>query len=150
LIEWAGQPAPSTCVSWFLEHHRNDRRHRSCLGGALRPRSLERFARLNIAPVSGLASELPGRQTILVTGATGSSAAGLCLVLPTQVIRLSRWSEIRPKRIAWSADHMITSLDQLPADAKIDAIVNLGGRSRSATGCGPRPSAARLSIPASS
>jgi uncharacterized protein (TIGR01777 family) len=88
----------------------------------------KRLARLHSAPVAGLASGLPGRQTILVTGATGFIGSRLVAGLTDaghQVIALVRnpaKAEILHPPIA-----LITSLDQLPADAKIDAIVNLAG-----------------------
>ena len=83
---------------------------------------------MHSAPVAGLASGLPGRQTILVTGATGFIGSRLVAGLTDaghQVIALVRnpaKAEILHPPIA-----LITSLDQLPADAKIDAIVNLAG-----------------------
>jgi uncharacterized protein len=88
----------------------------------------KRLARLNGAPASGLARELPGRQTILVTGATGFIGSRLVAGLTDaghRVIALvrnpARAEMLRPPIT------LITSLDQLPDDADIDAIVNLAG-----------------------
>jgi uncharacterized protein len=129
LIEWAGQPTavtPSFHAFWSL------------LAAALAVgvglfglRDLaasRRLARLNGRSVTGLVAGLPGRQTILVTGATGFVGTRLVAALTDaghQVIALVR----NPARA--DALHppitLLTSLDQLPDDAKIDAIVNLAG-----------------------
>jgi uncharacterized protein (TIGR01777 family) len=88
----------------------------------------KRLARLNDAAVSGLGKELAGRQTILVTGATGFIGSRLVSSLTDaghQVIALVRnpakADMLRPPIT------LITSLDQLAADVRIDAIVNLAG-----------------------
>jgi uncharacterized protein (TIGR01777 family) len=88
----------------------------------------KRLVRLTHAAASGLAKELPGRQTILVTGATGFIGSRLVAGLTDaghQVIALVR----NPAKIdlLHPPITLITSLDQLPPDAKIDAIVNLAG-----------------------
>jgi hypothetical protein len=88
----------------------------------------KRLARLSSAPAKGLVDGLTGRQTILVTGATGFIGSRLVSGLADaghQVIALVRnpakADVLRPPIT------LITSLDQLPADARIDAIVNLAG-----------------------
>jgi len=67
--------------------------------------------------------ELPGRQTVLVTGPPASSA-GRLVAQPDRsgVIRSLRWCAIPPSRCVGAADYLITSLEQIPADGKIDAM----------------------------
>jgi uncharacterized protein (TIGR01777 family) len=87
-----------------------------------------RLARLTSPPARDLLEKLPGRQTVLITGATGFIGSRLTAGLVAaghQVIALIRSpakAEALPPPIT-----LITSLDQLPADSKIDAIVNLAG-----------------------
>jgi hypothetical protein len=87
-----------------------------------------RLARMSSAPAVGLVEKLPGRQTVLVTGATGFIGSRLVASLTGaghQVIALVRnpaKADVLPLPIT-----LITSLDQLAADTRIDAIVNLAG-----------------------
>ena len=129
LIEWAGQPTavmPAFHGVWSVLATA------SAVGvGLFGLRDLaasRRLARLNGRTVTGLVAGLPGRQTILVTGATGFVGSRLVAALTAsghQVIALVR----NPAKV--DALHapitLLTSLDQLPDDAKIDAIVNLAG-----------------------
>jgi hypothetical protein len=129
LIGWAGQPTavtPSFHGVWSILAAA------SAAGvGLFGLRDLaasQRLARLNGRSVSGLVAGLPGRQTILVTGATGFVGSRLVAALIDsghQVIALVRnpaKAEARHAPIT-----LVTSLDQLPDEAKIDAIVNLAG-----------------------
>ena len=129
LIEWAGQP---TAVTPALHGFWSVLATASAVGvGLFGLRDLaasRRLARLNGRTVTGLVAGLPGRQTILVTGATGFVGSRLVAALTAsghQVIALVR----NPAKV--DALHapitLLTSLDQLPDDAKIDAIVNLAG-----------------------
>jgi uncharacterized protein (TIGR01777 family) len=98
------------------------------LGGARDFAASRRFERLTVATVLGLARELPGQQTILVTGATGFIGSRLVAGLADaghQVIALIR-DPAKADRLRPPVT-LITSLDQLPSDARIDAIVNLAG-----------------------
>jgi uncharacterized protein (TIGR01777 family) len=88
----------------------------------------KRLARMICAPAAGLVEKLPPRQTVLVTGATGFIGSRLVASLAAsghRVIALVRnpaKAEMLPPPIT-----LITSLDQLSDDTRIDAIVNLAG-----------------------
>ena len=97
-------------------------------GGVRDLAASKRLVRLGNASASGIIKDLSGQQTILVTGATGFIGRRLVASLTDaghQVIALVR----NPAKAEFLAPPitLITSLDQLPADAKIDAIVNLAG-----------------------
>jgi uncharacterized protein (TIGR01777 family) len=88
----------------------------------------KRLARLTGRSVAGIVAGLPGRQTILVTGATGFIGSRLVQALTEaghRVIALvrdpARAEALRPPIT------LITSLDQIADDSRIDAIVNLAG-----------------------
>jgi uncharacterized protein len=87
-----------------------------------------RLGRMTCAPAKNLVDKLSGPQTVLVTGATGFIGSRLAAALTGsghRVIALVRnpaKTEMLPPPIT-----LITSLDQLASDAKIDAIVNLAG-----------------------
>jgi hypothetical protein len=87
-----------------------------------------RLARLHSTPANGLVTGLGACKTVLITGATGFIGSRLSESLGAaghQVIALVRSStkaDTLPLPIT-----VVTSLDQLPSDARIDAIVNLAG-----------------------
>jgi uncharacterized protein len=87
-----------------------------------------RLSHVTSAPVRDLVGELSEPQTVLVTGATGFIGSRLVAALGSaghRVIVLVRNSAklvLLPPPFT-----VITSLDQLPADTQIDAIVNLAG-----------------------
>ncbi len=86
-----------------------------------------RLARMSSPSAAELVAALPARQTVLVTGATGFIGTRLVAGLTHaghHVIALVR----NPARVELPAPvTLITSLDQLGADAAIDAVVNLAG-----------------------
>jgi uncharacterized protein (TIGR01777 family) len=83
---------------------------------------------MTCAPAASLLEKLPPRQTVLVTGATGFIGSRLVAGLSgaghqvIALVRKSARSDMLPLPIT-----LITSLDQLPADTKVDAIINLAG-----------------------
>src|SRR5882672_9740724 len=129
LIEWAGRPAAIESAFYgFWSILAAVAAAGAGLGGVRDLAASKRFARLNVATVSGLAKELSGQQTVLVTGATGFIGSRLVASLTDaghHVIALVRnpakADSLRPPMT------LITNLDQLPSDARIDAIVNLAG-----------------------
>jgi uncharacterized protein len=129
LIEWAGQ---STTITTAFYGFWSVLAAVSAAGvsifGLRDLAASKRLARLNGVAVTNLVQALPERQTILVTGATGFIGSRLVLSLINaghQVIALVR----NPAKadVLHPPVTLITSLDQLPSDAKIDAIVNLAG-----------------------
>jgi len=87
-----------------------------------------RLARMTSFPARDLAFGLSEPQTVLVTGATGFigsrlvaafAAAGHRVIV---LVRNSAKLDLLPPPFT-----VVTSLDQLPADTRIDAIVNLAG-----------------------
>ena len=129
LIEWAGQPtAIKSAFYGFWSFLAAVAAIGAGFGGVRDLAASRRLARLGNAPASALIKDLPGRQTILVTGATGFIGSRLVASLTDaghQVIALVR----NPAKADILAPPitLITSLDHLPADAKVDAIVNLAG-----------------------
>src|SRR5436190_2619075 len=88
----------------------------------------KRLGCLASPPAGELVAKLPGPKTILVTGATGFIGSRLAAALGEaghRVIALVRNSS-KVEMLA-PPIMLITSLDQLSADEKIDAIVNLAG-----------------------
>jgi uncharacterized protein len=87
----------------------------------------QRLARMTSAPARELVEKMPPHQTVLLTGATGFIGSRLVAALSGaghHVIALVR----NPAKAELSPPiTVITSLDQLPDDTAIDAIVNLAG-----------------------
>jgi uncharacterized protein (TIGR01777 family) len=129
LIEWAGRPTGIQYAFYgFWSILAAVAAVGAGVGGARDLAASRRLARLGNASASGLMKDLSGRRTILVTGATGFIGSRLVASLTDaghHVIALAR----NPAKadVLSPPVTLITSLDQLPADAKIDAIVNLAG-----------------------
>ncbi len=87
-----------------------------------------RCLRLGTRPTKDLMSALPPRQTVLITGATGFIGRRLTAALVAgghNVIALVR--QPNPDTLLMRPLTLITSLDQLSSDTRIDVIINLAG-----------------------
>jgi uncharacterized protein len=129
LIDWAGQPVGiKPAYQGWLSVAAAASAVGVGLFGFRDFAASKRLARLSRAPAAELVAKLGGRQTVLVTGATGFIGSRLVAALTGaghQVIALVRnpaKTEMLPPPIT-----VITGLDQLPDDTTIDAIVNLAG-----------------------
>jgi uncharacterized protein len=129
LIEWAGRPTAVMTVDhgvWSILA--TVAAIGAGVGGVRDFFASRRLARLIGAPATGLVTGLAGRQTILVTGATGFIGSRLVAGLADaghQVIALVRTpakADALPLPMT-----LITGLDQIPSNTRIDAIVNLAG-----------------------
>jgi uncharacterized protein (TIGR01777 family) len=87
-----------------------------------------RLARMTTEPAGDLVAILPPAQTVLITGATGFIGSRLVAALTeaghhvVALVRDPAKALVLPQPIT-----LITGLDQLAADNRIDAIVNLAG-----------------------
>jgi hypothetical protein len=87
-----------------------------------------RTQRLHHAPAAPLVQALATPKTVLVTGATGFIGARLVESLATAGHRAIVLTRQRANTNALVAPYwLITGLDQIPSDTRIDAIVNLAG-----------------------
>ena len=129
LIDWAMRPTaiPAT-YSGLLSLVAAASAVGAALCGVRDFAASNRLARLKSAPASDLVAALPGRQTVLITGATGFIGSRLVASLiaaghqVTALVRNPAKADLLPLPIT-----LITGLDQLSADSQIDAIVNLAG-----------------------
>ena len=128
LLAWSGEPAALMLVS---HGYWSALMAFAAVGAAifgLRDLAAARRKDAVAVPPEDLVTALTGRQTVLVTGATGFVGRRLVQALTTaghQVIVLAR----DPARAASLNPpfRLITGLSQLPDDTAIDAIVNLAG-----------------------
>ncbi len=87
-----------------------------------------RSARLIESDPASLAAALPGRQSILVTGGTGLIGTRLVSALVGAGHDVTVLTRRRAKAAALPTPlRIVTSLEQIAGDARIDAIVNLAG-----------------------
>jgi len=128
LLAWAMQPTGITSAyTGWLSMTAAAASVGAALCGIRDFAAARRLGRMNAAPAIGLVEKMSGRQTVLVTGATGFIGSRLVASLTAsghQVIALVRnpaKAELPPPIT------LITNLDQISADAKIDSIVNLAG-----------------------
>jgi uncharacterized protein (TIGR01777 family) len=129
LLSWADQPSglPAAyhgAASWL------------CAGAALGVMisgirdlaAARRCARLGSGDPRRLAADMPKGETVLVTGGTGFVGSRLVAALVaaghdvTVLTRARQSAEALPAPI-----RIVTSLDQIACDARIDAIINLAG-----------------------
>jgi uncharacterized protein len=128
LIEWAMQPTGlKPAYAGWLSMTAAGAAAGAALCGLRDIAAVRRLSRMHAAPAADLVEKMAGRQTVLVTGATGFIGTRLVASLTAsghQVIALVR----NPAKAELPAPiTIITHLDQIAADTRIDAIVNLAG-----------------------
>jgi len=129
LIDWAMRPtAVLSAYSGLLSLVAAAAAVGAALCGVRDFSASHRLARLKSAPACDLVAALPGRQTVLITGATGFIGGRLVASLidaghhVIALVRNPAKAGLLPPPIT-----LVTSLDQLAADCRIDTIVNLAG-----------------------
>lgn len=128
LIGWAGQPTGATLVThglWSLMA--SVAAFGVVLSGLRDLAAAGRSERIVPAPAAGLAGGLEGRRHVLITGATGFIGRRLTEALTAaghEVTALVR----NPARADLPAPiRIVTRLDQIAPDTRIDAVINLAG-----------------------
>jgi uncharacterized protein (TIGR01777 family) len=129
LIDWALRPtAILSAYSGLLSLVAAASAAGAALCGVRDFSASHRLARLKGAPACNLVAALPGRRSVLITGATGFIGSRLVASLTdaghqvTALVRDPVKAGLLPSPIT-----LVTSLDQLAADSRIDTIVNLAG-----------------------
>jgi uncharacterized protein (TIGR01777 family) len=87
-----------------------------------------RFDRLEPPPAAGLVTALKTTQTVLITGATGFIGRRLVEALSASGANVIVLTRSPAKALALRPPfRVVTSLDQIASDSRVDAIVNLAG-----------------------
>jgi uncharacterized protein (TIGR01777 family) len=129
LIDWAMRPTSiEPAYAGLLSVFATASAAGAALFGARDFAATRRLGRMTSVPAATLVDKLPARRSVLVTGATGFIGSRLVASLTAsghQVIALIR----NPAKadMLLPPITLITSLDQLPTETRISAIVNLAG-----------------------
>jgi len=87
-----------------------------------------RTARIRLGDAAALAAGLPAGQAVLVTGGTGLIGERLVAALVAAGHEVTVLTRAKSHAVTLPIPlRLVTSLDQIPDDARIDAIVNLAG-----------------------
>jgi uncharacterized protein (TIGR01777 family) len=129
LLEWATLPTAIVAAYYWPWSWLCAIAALGVVGSGLRDLSaVRRAARIAPANPAPLAAALEGRRSVLVTGGTGFIGQRLVAALVAAGHEVTVLTRDRGNAIALPAPlRIVTSLDQIPDDARIDAIVNLAG-----------------------